>query len=107
MRPDDIKANTIIVVALTPGWLRSEEMLETFGVTEANWQDGIGTKHDLDGSFAFSETPHYIGRAVVALANDPKLQTKHGQALATWHLAKEYDFRDKDGSQPHWLDKSR
>jgi NAD(P)-dependent dehydrogenase (short-subunit alcohol dehydrogenase family) len=102
-----VKANTITVVALTPGWLRSEEMLELFGVTEATWRDGIGSQHDAGGSFAFSETPHYIGRAVVALAGDPNIHSKHGQALATWHLAKEYGFKDIDGSQPHWADKTR
>jgi NAD(P)-dependent dehydrogenase (short-subunit alcohol dehydrogenase family) len=102
-----IPANTMTVLALTPGWLRSEEMLETFGVTETTWRDAVGGKHDPDGSFAFSETPHYIGRAVVALANDPKIHEKHGKAFATWHLSKEYDFRDIDGSHPHWVDKTR
>lgn len=102
-----IQANTITVVALTPGWLRSEEMLEIFGVTEATWRDGIASKHDHDGAFAFSETPHYIGRAVVALATDPNIHRKHGQALATWHLVRDYGFTDVDGSQPHWADKTR
>jgi NAD(P)-dependent dehydrogenase (short-subunit alcohol dehydrogenase family) len=102
-----IPENKITVIALTPGWLRSEEMLEIFGVTEATWRDGIGSKHDHGGSFAFSETPHYIGRAVVALASDPSIHNKHGQALATWHLVREYGFTDVDGSQPHWEDKTR
>jgi NAD(P)-dependent dehydrogenase (short-subunit alcohol dehydrogenase family) len=102
-----IPENKITVIALTPGWLRSEEMLEIFGVTEATWRDGVGSKHDHDGSFAFSETPHYIGRAVVALASDPNIHSKHGQALATWHLVREYNFTDIDGSQPHWAEKTR
>jgi NAD(P)-dependent dehydrogenase (short-subunit alcohol dehydrogenase family) len=107
MNADAIKPNNITVIALTPGWLRSEEMLEIFGVTEATWLDGVGSKHDHGGSFAFSETPHYIGRAVVALASDPNIHGKHGQAFATWTLVREYNFTDIDGSQPHWADKIR
>jgi NAD(P)-dependent dehydrogenase (short-subunit alcohol dehydrogenase family) len=97
-----VNAKNITVVALTPGWLRSEEMLEGFGVTEATWRDAIGGKHDPDGYFAESETPHYIGRAVVALASDKNIHEKHGKALATWHLSREYNFKDIDGRQPHW-----
>lgn len=107
MSANAIKKNTITVLALTPGWLRSEEMLDIFGITEATWREGIGSKHDPDGSFAFSETPHYIGRAVVALATDPNIHSKHGKAFATWTLVKEYGFTDIDGSQPHWVDKTR
>jgi NAD(P)-dependent dehydrogenase (short-subunit alcohol dehydrogenase family) len=90
--------NSITVVALTPGFLRSEEMLEHFGVTEATWQEAV----KKDPYFAESETPHYIGRAVVALASDKNIHEKHGKALATWHLSREYDFKDIDGRQPHW-----
>jgi NAD(P)-dependent dehydrogenase (short-subunit alcohol dehydrogenase family) len=93
-----VKQNMITVVALTPGFLRSEEMLEHFGVTESTWQEAI----KKDPYFAESETPHYIGRAVVALASDTNIHSKHGQALATWHLSREYDFKDIDGRQPHW-----
>ncbi len=107
MSANTVKKNDITVIALTPGWLRSEEMLETFGVSEGNWRDAVGGKHDPDGSFAFSETPHYVGRAAVALANDKNIHEKHGKALASWHLAKEYDFKDIDNSQPHWTDKTR
>lgn len=88
----------ITAVALTPGFLRSEEMLEHFGVTEANWQDGA----EKDPYFAGSETPHYIGRAVAALAADPYVHQKNGKALATWTLVDEYGFRDVDGRRPHW-----
>ena len=90
--------NSITVVSLTPGFLRSEEMLEHFGVTESTWQEAI----QKDPYFAESETPHYIGRAVVALASDPKIHEKNGKALATWHLSREYNFKDIDGRQPHW-----
>jgi hypothetical protein len=67
-------------------------------LTEENWRERIKE----DKFFAFSETPHYIGRAIVALAADPKVMTKTGQTLASWDLAEEYGFTDLDGTQPHW-----
>lgn len=91
-------AKNITALALTPGFLRSEAMLEHFGVSEANWRDAIAQ----DPYYAESETPHYIGRAVVALASDPNVNEKAGQSLATWHLAREYGFKDVDGRTPHW-----
>ncbi|GEM85214.1 SDR family oxidoreductase [Meiothermus hypogaeus] len=91
-------AKNITALALTPGFLRSEAMLEHFGVSEANWRDAIAQ----NPYYAESETPHYIGRAVVALASDPKVHEKAGQALATWHLSREYGFTDIDGRAPHW-----
>ncbi len=94
----ELKAYNIAVVAVTPGFLRSEAMLEGFGVTEANWQEGA----QKDKFFAFSETPQYIGRAIASLAADPELMKKTGQTLATWDLAEEYGFTDLDGTQPHW-----
>ena len=98
---EDLKAkelNNITAVALTPGFLRSEQMLDHFGVTEANWRDAV----KQDPYFAGSETPYYIGRAVVALASDTNVGAKNGQALATWNLAEEYGFTDVDGTQPHF-----
>ncbi|MEZ4661832.1 MAG: SDR family oxidoreductase [Caldilineaceae bacterium] len=98
---EDLKAKKldgITALALTPGFLRSEQMLDHFGVTEETWRDGI----QQDPYFASSETPHYIGRAVVALATDPNVHAKAGQAWATWTLSEEYDFTDLDGSRPHW-----
>jgi NAD(P)-dependent dehydrogenase (short-subunit alcohol dehydrogenase family) len=98
---EDLKSrglDGITALALTPGFLRSEQMLDHFGVTEANWHDAIQT----DPYFASSETPYYIGRAVVALATDPNVHQKHGQAWATWTLSDEYGFTDVDGSRPHW-----
>lgn len=98
---EDLKSrglDGITALALTPGFLRSEQMLDHFGVTEATWREAI--KQDL--YFASSETPYYIGRAVVALATDPNIHQKNGQAFATWTLSDEYDFTDVDGSRPHW-----
>ena len=83
-------------VSLTPGWLRSEAMLEAFGVTESNWRDA--TKR-VPG-FAISESPAFVGRAVAALAQDPDVSRWNGQSLSSGELAKIYGFTDLDGSQP-------
>ncbi len=95
---EDLRPYGVAAVALTPGFLRSEAVLDHFGVTEENWRDAIAK----DPHFAHSETPAYIGRAVVALAGDPDIMARTGQALATWRLAKEYGFTDVDGTQPDW-----
>ncbi len=83
-------------VALTPGWMRSEIMLEHFGVKEENWREAI----EKEPHFAISETPRFIGRAVAALASDPKVARWNGQSLSSGQLAKVYNFFDIDGSQP-------
>jgi NAD(P)-dependent dehydrogenase (short-subunit alcohol dehydrogenase family) len=85
-------------VAVTPGYLRSEEMLERYGVTEANWRDGTAA----DPHFIASETPRFVGRAVAALAGDPDLRGKGGRVFSSWTLAREYGFTDLDGSRPDW-----
>ncbi|MEU6578402.1 SDR family oxidoreductase [Streptomyces sp. NPDC046805] len=96
---EELRPHGIAAVAITPGFLRSEAMLENFGVTEASWRDGAAR----DPHFAHSETPAYVGRAVAALAADPAIMSKSGRALATWGLYKEYGFTDADGTQPDWL----
>ncbi|MFI6843997.1 SDR family oxidoreductase [Kitasatospora sp. NPDC050467] len=83
-------------VALTPGWLRSEMMLEHFGVTEETWREATGKQPD----FGISESPAYVGRAVVALAADPEVARFNGTSLSSGALAKEYGFTDLDGSRP-------
>ncbi|NKZ08770.1 SDR family oxidoreductase [Actinomadura latina] len=83
-------------VALTPGWLRSEAMLEHFGVTEATWRDGAAK----DPHFAMSESPAFVGRAVAALAADPDRARWNGRALSSGGLAQVYGFTDTDGSSP-------
>ncbi|WP_437682954.1 SDR family oxidoreductase [Sorangium sp. So ce131] len=90
----------ITALAVTPGFLRSEAMLDHFGVTEATWQDGTAK----DPHFIASETPYYVGRAVAALAADPDVAAKAGRVLSSWDLAREYGFTDVDGRQPHWGD---
>jgi len=86
-------------VSLSPGWLRSEAMLEHFGVTEDNWRDGTAK----DPHFCISETPHYVARAAVALAADPDKGRFNGQSLASWDLGPAYGVTDLDGTQPHML----
>jgi NAD(P)-dependent dehydrogenase (short-subunit alcohol dehydrogenase family) len=83
-------------VALTPGWLRSEAMLEAFGVTEANWLDAT----QRIPHFAIAESPAFVGRAVAALAGDPDRARWNGQSLSSGQLAAIYGFTDLDGSQP-------
>ena len=83
-------------VALTPGWMRSEEMLEHYGVTEENWRDGTQrTPH-----FCISESPRFVGRAVAALAGDPDRHRWNGQSLSSGGLAQVYGFTDLDGTRP-------
>ena len=92
----ELRESATTVVELTPGWLRSEAMLEAFKVSEANWRDAtVHIPH-----FAISETPAFVGRAVVALASDAKVARWHGQSLSSGALAREYGFTDVDGSQP-------
>jgi NAD(P)-dependent dehydrogenase (short-subunit alcohol dehydrogenase family) len=83
-------------VALTPGWMRSEIMLDAFGVTEADWREAVAR----EPHFAISETPYFVGRAVAALAADPQVRRWNGQSLSSGGLAKEYGFTDRDGSRP-------
>ncbi len=84
-------------VALTPGWLRSEMMLDNFGVTEENWRDGATVNPHFA---AISESPRFVGRAVAALAADPDVLRRSGGSFSSGGLAREYGFTDLDGSQP-------
>ena len=84
-------------VALTPGWMRSEMMLDIYGVTEDNWRDATtGSPHFRE----ISESPRFVGRAVAALAADPGVQRHNGGSFSSGGLAREYGFTDVDGSQP-------
>ena len=83
-------------VSLTPGWLRSEAMLEAYRVTEETWRDAT----QVSPHFAISETPAFVGRAVAALAADPDVARWNGQSLSSGELAKVYGFTDVDGSRP-------
>jgi len=83
-------------LSLTPGWLRSEAMLDAYGVSEERWRDATR----ISPHFAISESPAYVGRAVAALAQDPDVSRWNGQSLSSGQLAKVYGFTDLDGSQP-------
>jgi NAD(P)-dependent dehydrogenase (short-subunit alcohol dehydrogenase family) len=112
----ELRKRDIVSVALTPGFLRSESVLEHFGVTEANWKEAgkkkdanVNSKdqNDAPQDFMVSESPRYVGRAVVALAGDPKVKKKSGRVFSSWALAREYGFTDLDGTQPHWGNHAR
>jgi NAD(P)-dependent dehydrogenase (short-subunit alcohol dehydrogenase family) len=92
----ELRAHNGTAVAVTPGWLRSEAMLDAYGVKESNWRDA--TK--VQPHFAISETPAFVGRAVAALAGDPNVSRWNGMSLSSGQLAKVYGFTDLDGSQP-------
>jgi NAD(P)-dependent dehydrogenase (short-subunit alcohol dehydrogenase family) len=92
----ELRAYDGAAVALTPGWLRSEAMLDAYRVTEANWRDAM----KIQPHFAISESPAFVGRAVAALAGDPDVSRWNGQSLSSGRLARAYGFTDLDGSQP-------
>jgi NAD(P)-dependent dehydrogenase (short-subunit alcohol dehydrogenase family) len=92
----ELKSHGATGLSLTPGWMRSEAMLEAFGVREDNWRDAIA---QVPG-FAIAESPAFVGRAVVALAGDPDVARWNGQSLSSGQLARVYGFTDVDGSQP-------
>ena len=92
----ELQAHEATAVSLTPGWLRSEAMLEAFGVSEANWRDATARVPH----FAISESPGFVGRAVAALAQDPDVARWNGASLSSGQLARAYGFTDLDGSQP-------
>ena len=94
----DLHTHRVTALAITPGFLRSEAVLDHFGVTEANWRDAI----EKDEYFAESETPCYVGRAIAALAADPNVAARSGGLFSSWGLAKEYGFTDLDGRRPDW-----
>jgi NAD(P)-dependent dehydrogenase (short-subunit alcohol dehydrogenase family) len=94
----ELKPHRVTSVAITPGFLRSESMLERMGVTEANWRDG----GKQDPNFLESESPLFVGRGVAALAADDRVLERTGQLLSSWELAREYRFTDYDGRRPDW-----
>ena len=93
-----LRSHGIAAVAITPGFLRSEMMLQHFGVTETTWRNA-GKK---DPHFLCSESPLFVGRAVAALAQDPAILERSGDVYSSWELAREYGFTDADGSRPDW-----
>jgi NAD(P)-dependent dehydrogenase (short-subunit alcohol dehydrogenase family) len=98
----ELQRHDATAVSLTPGWLRSEMMLENFGVTEERWRDALASDASPKAppGFALSESPRYVGRAVAALAADPDRRRWNQRSLTSGQLAKEYGFTDIDGSRP-------
>ena len=94
----ELHVHGVTAVAITPGFLRSESMLEIKGVTEANWRDA----GKADSNFLESESPLYVGRAVAALAADPRMLDRTGQLWSSWELGRVYGFTDADGRRPDW-----
>jgi NAD(P)-dependent dehydrogenase (short-subunit alcohol dehydrogenase family) len=104
----ELRKRHVVSVALTPGFLRSERVLEHFGVSEANWKEAgkrrdahlkSKNQNDAPADFLLSESPRFVGRAVVALTGDPNVKKKSGRVFSSWALAREYGFTDLDGTQ--------
>jgi NAD(P)-dependent dehydrogenase (short-subunit alcohol dehydrogenase family) len=99
----ELEPHAATAVAVTPGWLRSEIMLEHFGVSEANWRDALrptSPEPSAPPDFALSESPRYVGRAIVALAADLDKARWNQKSVSSGQLAREYGFTDVDGSKP-------
>jgi NAD(P)-dependent dehydrogenase (short-subunit alcohol dehydrogenase family) len=100
---EELAAKGVTALSITPGFMRTETVLDHFGATEETWEEVARTnaaaKRYLLGA---SETPCYVGRAIAALAADPDLPEKSGGLFTSWDLAEEYGFADVDGGRPHW-----
>jgi NAD(P)-dependent dehydrogenase (short-subunit alcohol dehydrogenase family) len=94
----ELRPHGVTALSVTPGWLRSESMLEYFGVTEETWQRAA----ERVGYFSHSETPHLLARGIAALAADPRRDRFAGQCLGSWELMRHYDLLDADGNRPDW-----
>jgi NAD(P)-dependent dehydrogenase (short-subunit alcohol dehydrogenase family) len=95
---EEVKLPRLSAVAVTPGFLRSEFMLDQFGVTEANWREGgKGHRH-----WPASESPYYLGKAIASLGADPAVHQRSGKVFGTWDLSRAYHFDDLDGTHPDW-----
>jgi hypothetical protein len=98
MMADELRPHRVASLAITPGFLRSESMLQHFGVTEETWRDGA----KKDPHFLASESPLFVGRAVAALAADPKVFGRTGDVVSSWDVGREFGLTDADGSRPDW-----
>lgn len=94
----ELAPHGIAAVAMTPGFLRSESVLQHFGVTEDNWREA----GKQDPNFLESESPLFVGRAIAALAADPKVRNRTGMLLSSWEVARDYGVSDYDGRRPDW-----
>jgi NAD(P)-dependent dehydrogenase (short-subunit alcohol dehydrogenase family) len=94
----ELQPHGVTALTVTPGWLRSESMLDHFGVTEDTWREAA----ERVPYFSHSETPHLLGRGIAALAADPDRDRFAGQCLGSWDLMRVYDLVDADGTRPDW-----
>lgn len=99
---EELRPYNTAAIAVTPGFLRSEEMLVHYGVTEQNWQDAVHSGLPNAEHFGQSETPYFLAQGIAALAADPDVMSKSGKTLSSWELSDEYGFVDVDGRKPHW-----
>ena len=100
---EELRPHKVASVYVTPGFMRTEAVLEHFGATEGDWREVAEKNSKARGmGLAGSETPFFVGRAVAALAADPKVLEKSGGLYSSWALAEEYGFDDVDGARPHW-----
>jgi NAD(P)-dependent dehydrogenase (short-subunit alcohol dehydrogenase family) len=97
---NDLGKSGLAAVAVAPGFMRTEAILESYGVTEANWRDALSNPQAAAMGWGGSETPCFVGRAVAALAADPGIARKNGGIYTTRALSEEYEFTDIDGSRP-------
>ncbi len=95
---EELRDRAVTALAITPGFLRSEAMLDHLGVTEATWRDAVAE----DPHFAWSETPRYVARAIAAVAADPQRRQWSGRGTSSWALQQRYGFTDVDGATPDW-----
>ena len=98
----ELAPHKVAALAVTPGFMRTEAILEGFGVAEANWRDAVDHPKAKGFGWAGSETPCFVGRGVAALAADPAVHKKSGGVFGSWALSDEYGFTDVDGGRPHW-----
>jgi NAD(P)-dependent dehydrogenase (short-subunit alcohol dehydrogenase family) len=99
---NDLGKAGVTAVAVAPGFLRTEAILEGFGVTEQNWRDALGNPQAAAMGWGGSETPCFVGRAVAALATDSRVARKNGGIYTTRVLSQEYGFNDVDGTRPDY-----
>ncbi|HEX8294293.1 MAG TPA: SDR family oxidoreductase [Pyrinomonadaceae bacterium] len=100
---EELRPHKVAALYVTPGFMRTETVLEHFGATEENWREVAERSKEARGmGFAGSESPYFVGRAVAALAADPSVLEKSGGLYGSWGLAEEYGFDDLDGTRPHW-----
>lgn len=100
---EELRPYKVAALAVTPGFMRTEMVLERFKATEENWREVAEESKTARGyGLAGSESPYFVGRAIAALAADPKVLEKSGGLYSSWSLAEEYGFDDLDGTRPHW-----